>query len=93
MLVDAEFTGDTWVLFYSGDTRSRRGFATSIDGSAFTKFEGNPVVDTTMLPRGSVFDSEVVFAGGRWHLYIENGGTRTTSEIVLLAYDGALPPR
>jgi len=91
VLVDAELAGQTWVLFYTGDTRSRRGLATSADGVSFTKYAQNPVIDTTLLPRLSVFDSDVVFTGGRWYVYIENGGTRSNSQIVLLAHDGDLP--
>ena len=90
--VDAEFVAGTWVLLYSGDTPSRRGVATSNDSVTFTKLDTNPVLDTTSVSRGGVFDTKLVYANGRWHVLVENGGGRSDRAISLLVYDGPLLP-
>ncbi|MFQ5555585.1 MAG: hypothetical protein ACE5GC_09500 [Acidimicrobiia bacterium] len=91
--VDAVFDDGSWVLLYAGETMSRRGIAISDDGTDFEKLPENPMLDTTDVPRGGIFDTTLLRHEGEWLLFVENGGARSNTDISLLVYDGALRPR
>jgi hypothetical protein len=78
-----------WVMLYDSSVRgiSAAGLATSIDGLEWTPWEANPVLDRSVGPSGSYFQSEVVLADDEVAIYLLEAGGQRRTEVFLLQLD------
>ncbi len=72
-----------WVMTYAGRTGGNRGVAFSDDGITWERHPANPIFDTTMTPRASIFGSKIVLVGEEYHWFVQSGGARSTSDVRL----------
>ncbi len=80
--------GDRWVMMYAARTPSGHGFAVSPDGVAWEKASSAPVVTINDVLRASIKDTELVLGSdGDLYLAVENGGSRTSTEVYMLRED------
>lgn len=86
-------TDDGWVMAYAGRTGGNRGVAYSDDGLVWQAYPGNPILDGLMVELPAIFDTDLVSVDGQYRWYLSNGGYRSGSDIFLMVYDGAIPPR
>jgi hypothetical protein len=90
---DVVVTEDGLVMMYGNRSGSHRGIATSRDGLTWTRFSGNPVLDTRAVPRATMMTGELFYRDGVYLLYLENGGTFSTTNIAVLTRDAPIQIR
>lgn len=81
-----------WIATFSGSSRNWRGLAYSADGLTWIKDPRNPVVSIANLDRPQLRATELVARDGDLLLLVENGGSRSGSELTVLRLSGEIPP-
>jgi hypothetical protein len=77
--------GERWLMLYANRSGSGQGFAVSDDGVAWEKRSQEAVLTISDVLRASITDTEIIPGpGGDLVILAENGGTRTSTDLVVL---------
>lgn len=73
------------VMLYAARTSSGQGFAVGSDAVTWEKQSAEPVLTISDVPRASIKDAELVVGpDGGLYVLVENGGSRTSTDVYLL---------
>ena len=86
-------TSDGYVMLFANRSAGNWGVATSRDGLAWTEFHANPILTVTDVPGAQIRAMEVVLVDGTYYLYVETGGSRSSTDIVVLTRSNPIPIR
>jgi sucrose-6-phosphate hydrolase SacC (GH32 family) len=81
--------GMTYRMWYVGNGHNRIGYATSTDGTHWTKYAGNPVLDVGSSPgwdQGLVSFAGIIFDSGVYKMWYSGGGATVFDGSVRIGY-------